>query len=79
MAHLKGLPEGWPHRSYKARKANVTVCPKILSVPNPPKLNRDKKPWPPIELDRGFTDMISQYKDVFVDELSKDETIFAPT
>ena len=28
------LLEGWPHKSFKIRKANVTICPKKLSLPS---------------------------------------------
>ena len=31
------LPIGWPHKSFKIRKANITICPKKLSSPSPPK------------------------------------------
>ena len=39
----------------------------------------EQKVWPPPEWDPKFKEMIAQYSDVLVDELNKDETIFAPT
>ena len=70
---------GWPHKSFKIRKANVTICPKKHSLPSPPKPVEEQKPWPPPEWDPKFKEMISQYSDVLVDELSKGETILALT
>ena len=46
---LEILPEGWPHKSFKIRKANVTICPKKLSLPSLPKPVEEKKPWSPPE------------------------------
>ena len=76
---LRILPEGWPHKSFKIRKTNVGVFRKKLSLLSPPKPIEEQKPWPPPEWDNKFKEMISHYTDVFMDKLSKDETIFAPT
>ena len=73
------LPEEWPHKSFKIRKANVTICPRKLSSPSPPKPVEEQKVWPPPEWDPKFKEMIAQYSDILVHELSKDETIFTPT
>ena len=69
----------WPHKSFKIRKANITICPRKLSSPSPPKPVEEQKVWPPPKWDPKFKEMIAQYSDILVDELSKDKTIFAPT
>ena len=45
------LPVGWPHKSFKIRKANVTICPKKLSSPSPSQPVEEQKVGPPPEWD----------------------------
>ena len=48
------LLEKWPHKSFKIRKVNVTICPRKLSSPSLPKPVEEQKVWSPLEWDPKF-------------------------
>ena len=60
------LPEEWPHKSFKVRKTNITICPRKFSTPSPPSPSEEQKVWLPLEWDLKFKEIITQHLSVLI-------------